>query len=291
MSSTTQYIPIYKQFIDLIEAGFGMLDEASQLEIQQFVGSCQHADGSFVNRGGDSDLYYSLFGFWLSFALKLGGQLEQLKYFVLNEENGKQKNTVDEFALRLIQIGLTTAKPPRIFLLKNLISGKHQTNFSYQLFLFLLVFDARHGRKVWLYFFVRLWLRFYNTPANSPCSVLAALMVARHEVGMNTKESQKQLFSYFDEKSGFRAFEHLESGDLLSTSVALFALQKVDLDLRLIAPACFDFIQSNYEQGAFLSGDGDETRDLEYTFYGLLALGCLAASQKHQGRISRKKPS
>ncbi|MFA5330143.1 MAG: hypothetical protein WC384_20280 [Prolixibacteraceae bacterium] len=34
-------------------------------------------------------------------------------------------------------------------------------------------------------------------------------------------------------------------------------------------------IPENYANGAFLSGDGDLTEDLEYTFYGLLALGVL----------------
>ena len=64
---------------------------------------------------------------------------------------------------------------------------------------------------------------------------------------------------------------------MLSTAVALFALNYAESDLRLLKPACLDFIQQNFADGAFLSGDGDQTADLEYTFYGLLALGVLAA--------------
>jgi hypothetical protein len=62
---------------------------------------------------------------------------------------------------------------------------------------------------------------------------------------------------------------------MLSTGVALFVLKETGYDLRMIKPGCLDFIQENYSAGAFLSGDGDVTKDLEYTFYGLLALGSL----------------
>ena len=47
------------------------------------------------------------------------------------------------------------------------------------------------------------------------------------------------------------------------------------ITLRLLAPACLDWVQGLFSQGAFLSGNGDSSRDLEYTFYGLLALGSL----------------
>ncbi|NCB08501.1 MAG: hypothetical protein EOM73_10090 [Bacteroidia bacterium] len=40
-------------------------------------------------------------------------------------------------------------------------------------------------------------------------------------------------------------------------------------------PDCLNLVQQNYDTGAFLSGDGDLSRDLEYTFYGLLTLGTL----------------
>jgi hypothetical protein len=138
-----------------------------------------------------------------------------------------------------------------------------------------LVFDARYGKKQGLYLLVRLFLFYYKPLGNHPCSMVAAMTVAKHEVGLDTLNLEKKLLAYFDEKSAFKAFEQVQTGDMLSTAVALFALQKTEFDLRLIAPKCLSFIQQNYEDGAFLSGDGDQTRDLEYTFYGLLALGCL----------------
>jgi hypothetical protein len=87
---------------------------------------------------------------------------------------------------------------------------------------------------------------------------------------------QELLKSFACETGGFKAFAHLNNADMLSTAVALFALNFAGSDLRLLKPACLDFIQQNYAEGAFLSGDGDTTIDVEYTFYGLLALGVLA---------------
>jgi hypothetical protein len=88
-------------------------------------------------------------------------------------------------------------------------------------------------------------------------------------------DEQEVLKSFACKSGGFKAFAHLDQADMLSTAVALFALNFAGSDLRLLKPGCLDFIQQNYAEGAFLSGDGDPTTDVEYTFYGLLALGVL----------------
>jgi hypothetical protein len=110
---------------------------------------------------------------------------------------------------------------------------------------------------------------------HSPCSEIAAKVFLLKMLGKDDSDEQQLLMSFASETGGFRAFQHLEQADMLSTAVALFALQFSGCDLRLVKPASLDFIQQNYFNGAFLSGDGDPTTDLEYTFYGLLALGTL----------------
>jgi hypothetical protein len=274
MNSNIDHNPIYEQFIHRLQAGLQLLDQESRQEIVRFVVGRQHSSGGFMDRGEQPDLYYSLFGFWLASALELQTGLEHLKGFIRSRK--EETNPVDRFALMLLQQAMFQKKEGQLNFFRELIKKDHPVNFSYQLFLFLLVFDARYGKKSWLYFFVRQLLRWYQPPAGSPASLLAALVVARHEVGLKTEKMQQQLLTFFAEGIGFKAFKQLETGDLLSMGVSLFALRKTEFDLRLIAPTCFDFIQRNFDRGAFLSGDGDLTRDLEYTFYGLLALGCLA---------------
>ncbi|WP_430973388.1 hypothetical protein [Sunxiuqinia rutila] len=273
MKPSFNHQPIYQQFIERVQIGLDLLDAESQLEVKVFIAEQQHVDGAFTDRGGRPDLYYSLFGYWLALAMNQNDVLTGLKAFAQNTRN--EESVVDRFALMLIQQSLLKKRISGWALIRAFLRDDHPINFSYQLFLSLLLLDAGYGRKRWMYAVLRLLLRFYNVPEGAPCSLVAALTVARYEVGLPTAKMQQQLLTYFEDGIGFRAFEQVQSGDLLSMGVALFALQKSGFDTRLIAPTCFDFVQQCYDKGAFLSGDGDANRDVEYTFYGLLALGCL----------------
>ena len=254
-----------------------MLDETSGKEIREFVAGQQHQNGAFTNRGGHPDMYYSLFGVWLSEALGLTPQMNQLKTFSGKFQTDKA-NIVEQFALLLIQVVADNDfKKPSVFsLVKMIFEGGKAINPAYQVFLFLLSFDALYGKNRWLYFIFRVVSNFYRLPKDAPCSISAAVLVAKYLVGKNVeKEIQNQLL-YFEAGKGFKVFKEVGNADMLSTAVALFALKKAGADLRMVAPDCLNLIQQNYDSGAFLSGDGDASRDLEYTFYGLLALGTLS---------------
>jgi hypothetical protein len=268
--------PVYHRFIDLVKKGFATLDEKNQNEVIEFIKSCQHSEGGFTDRAGKPDLYYSLFGTWLSVALdEMQIQVQHKKFIARLSEI--HENTVEEFASLLIKIsipGYDFKKPSFFSMLNRMLFKSSRVNFFYRIFLFILIIDALYRPKI-IYPLMRGILGFYSPPADSPCSVHAAITVARSESGLDVKREQQVLFSHFEEGKGFKAFRSTEEPDLLSTAVALFALKTTDADLRKIAPDCLDFIQQNYENGAFLAGNGDEIRDLEYTFYGLLALGTL----------------
>ena len=119
-------------------------------------------------------------------------------------------------------------------------------------------------------------LRRSTIDQHSPCSEVAARVFLQKMMNQERLEDQVLLKSFACETGGFKAFAHLNNADMLSTAVALFALSYSGCDLRLLKPVCLDFIGQNFSDGAFLSGDGDPTADVEYTFYGLLALGVLA---------------
>jgi len=121
----------------------------------------------------------------------------------------------------------------------------------------------------------RTWLYFYKPKGNIPCSILAALIFVKNRAGLNYSTEQDKLLALYVSGSGFRVFERVGHCDMLSTAVALFVLRDSGYDLRLISPGCLNFIEGNYHSGAFISGDGDLSLDLEYTFYGLIALGSL----------------
>ncbi len=278
MGNGNLYTPILRQFIQSVQKGFGLLDKTSQAEVREFVKMQQHKNGGFTDRGGNPDLYYSLFGVWLSVGLDLTHVLEKHKSFI-SQADTMQNKAVDKSALILIQIVLfgDDYKRPSLFtVLKMFFQFGIQTNIWYRVFLFLLTFDALYGRKRVLYYFAHIWLQFYKPPNDAPCSIYSALMVMKSQVGLSVEKEISKLLSYFEEGRGFKAFQHLGTGDLLSTAVALFSLKFVNADLRVITPTFLELIQQNYESGAFLSGDGDLSRALEYTFYGLMALGTLS---------------
>lgn len=80
-------------------------------------------------------------------------------------------------------------------------------------------------------------------------------------------------------EGGFLASPDAPLPDLLSTATALYALhsQKTPLDAARIT-ACLGFVESLQEpSGGFCGQWTDDTPDIEYTFYALLSLGCLAS--------------
>ncbi len=274
--------PIYQNFITTLEAGFGALDSDSRNQISSFIESRQHEDGGFMDRSGRSDPYYSLFGCLLSAALDLNALNEKHRSFVKECILHKPDKTIDLLALTLIRTVLfKTEKGPSIVpILKKIIKERHQIDLTYRFFLLLLVLDAQNKYTSTLNFIARIWLRFYHPTEGIPCSISAALLFVKRRVGLNYQREQQKLLTFYVEGRGFKVLNSVENCDMLSTAVALFVLKDCGYDLRLISPSCLDFIEENFDSGAFLSGDGDQTRDLEYTFYGLIALGSLISEDE-----------
>ena len=108
-----------------------------------------------------------------------------------------------------------------------------------------------------------------DSTTNAVCCVLAM----QHQTGIPSDETYvKWLRQRQDESGGFRASEEAPRPDLLSTAVALFTL-------RLLGEAVGDampFVQVHWlESGGFAPTLLDDYSDVEYVFYGLLALGSI----------------
>lgn len=303
------YIPFYRQMIGMLQNALDLLDEQGKAEVLQFIIGQQNADGGFKDRGGRSDLYYSLFGAMLQNAIEsevrspkseessqsqlavsnnpatrnpqpVTESIVKLKRFVQENSSKNVPGFIERCCLVLLQKELKTG---RISRLKSLISlGKsfwkerYSINLSYRSFVLFLTLDAVLPFPALLKFGAGKMLKRTIVDQNSPCSEVAAKVFLQKMLGEKGDDEVGLLKSYADERGGFMAFHHVDQPDMLSTAVALFALNFAGSDLRLLKPTCLDFIQENYSEGAFLSGDGDPTRDVEYTFYGLLALGVLA---------------
>lgn len=269
-------VPVYQLLVEYLKKGFSILDSEIQQEVITFIRSQQNQNGAFNDRAGNPDLYYSLFGLWLSMATKQTDSLSKLKEYSSIIDLQRQ-GPVEQMALILIKAELMpeTKKRSVFSLIKMLNRQGKNISLSYRFFLFALLVDAVGKNKAFYYFLARIYLVFYHPKTDFPCSLVAAFVYARKMLGLSIQKAKKLLMNYYVQSGGFKAFDTTSNSDMLSTAVALFVLEETGNDLRLIRPATLDFVQNNYFEGAFWSGDGDQTKDLEYTFYGLLALGSL----------------
>ncbi len=303
-SQSSPHIPFYKQMIELLRRAFALLDGQGREEVMQFLLGQQNSDGGFQDRGGRSDLYYSLFGGMMLRAAdtedrkpktevgsrksedrRLEPQLviesiRRLKHFISNESSSNPSGFIEKCCLVLLQKELDTGRFSRIrsvfSLGKSFWKERYSINLSYRSFVLFLTIDAVFPFSGLLKFGASKMLKKTIVDANSPCSEVAARVFLQKMMNQDGTDELELLKSFACEPGGFKAFAHLNKADMLSTAVALFALNFAVCDLRLLKPACLDFIEQNYAEGAFLSGDGDQAADVEYTFYGLLALGVLA---------------
>jgi prenyltransferase beta subunit len=79
------------------------------------------------------------------------------------------------------------------------------------------------------------------------------------------------------EDGGFFATPAAPIPDLLSTATALHALAALKTPIDALQEPCLDFVDSLWtSRGGFYGNWADDTLDVEYTYYGLLALGHLS---------------
>jgi hypothetical protein len=108
----------------------------------------------------------------------------------------------------------------------------------------------------------------------------AGAVVLLNQIGLRTPSGMDDwLLAQVHPQGGFLAVPGAPMPDLLSTATALHALAVLDRRLPSAThEACVDFIDSLWSaEGGFHGHWADDHLDAEYTFYGLLALGHLAA--------------
>lgn len=254
-----------------------MIDPMTANEIRGFLSSHQTDSGGFMDKGGESDLYYSLFGSFASEALDLDDSNERLKQYLDQTMSGSKPEGVHlHCAVILISrlAGINRiSKDIRDTLNKNI--SKPGTMSPYTAFLSLLSYYYS-GNYKGLYQVSRQ-LKTIAKVKDVPCTVVAANLVLQHCFGRPVEDHIHAIHSFYMKNGSFAAVKNAPVGDLLSTGVALYALKVAGADIRNIVPDCLEYVDSLYSGGGFCSTILDPDPDVEYTFYGLLALGALAA--------------
>lgn len=269
--------PVYIHIITTARQSARIFDESILNEIRNFLKYSQHESGGFMDRAGNPDLYYSLFGVWSALALEEIEILSQVRSWAESIRPEKSTSVIEVACLLMIRktLGMKGSSSFLFRLLARLTVSSKNISPYYRLFITLLLIDTFLPNLTNLKWPGKKRLLQRAGKIISSCTEAVAALVVSAKAGAYTGKLQDQLVAFFNEETGFTAFHGKKDGDMLSTSAALFALRFSGFDLRGMTPACLDFLGRNYSEGAFLSGDGDPELDIEYTFYGLLAAGSL----------------
>lgn len=254
-----------------------LLDPGMIAEIRSFIVSNQTLKGGFADRGGKCDLYYTLFGYYIAEAFTVTEILEPLKKYVVATVVNENLEGVYRYCgailyAKLIGLDANTEKLRKLIVSDLILPDSNQPEYSEFLGVLALYYleDYLNIQRV-----INQYKRVFSL-SSYPCPVVAATAVMFGMTGNHKEEAVDMLKTFYRGKGGFAALHHAPGEDLLSTGVALYALHFLGAELRLIKPDCLTFVDDLYDNGGFRATQYDSVTDVEYTFYGLLALGSMS---------------
>lgn len=262
---------------NILRRSLNMLNDDSIDRLRLFTGSRQTASGGFADRAGKADLYYTLFGYFVSEALGMNEVLPGIRSYTGREISRDNIRGVHLHCAAILASRLELPGFNREFFIgrmrENLESSSSRQP-AYHSFLNLL--SSWYMNDYAGLFLISRRLKTLNVSDQLPSPVLAAYTVLQKSFRKNVDELKSSLLSFHEDNGGFKAVRNAPVTDLLSTAVALYALRYAAHDLRTIKPGCLDYVDSLFTDGGFGGNALDTEPDIEYTFYGLLALGSLA---------------
>jgi len=261
----------------VLKKSLRMLDKNAINDLKDFIRRKQHTSGGFVDKAGKPDLYYTLFGFYLASALGLEEVLPAAGVYAEIESGNKMPDGVHLQCSAILLAELSNdrflIKAHRKQIRRNL-GNQMKRQPEYGAFVTLLA--CYHTGDYLSVFNIMRHLKRLEEKETQPSTVIAANVVLQSSFHKPVGDLWRKLTDFHDKNGGFRAVKAASVSDMLSTAVSLYALRFSGYDLRLIKPECLGFIDLHYIDGGFCSNIFDRDPDIEYTFYGLLALGSLA---------------
>ena len=244
-------IPLMVKVYFRLRRGWKSLNKEAQQQVRHFLLSQRRADG-YLNAGRKTDAYYTQFGKLLEAVLSPVKVLWlSKKPLVVSESMGHDSIYGIFFAF-----------------LQEEMMVKVKSNYELQ-----IIRKAHQAAQVPNYrFTLNTKLSTLNTKPstiNSVCCILAMQHQTKVPYDM---EMVKWLRARQDETGGFHSSEISPIPDILSTAVALFTLQLIGEKPQ----SAKRFIEAHWlDIGSFAPTLLDDYSDVEYLFYGLLALGSL----------------
>ncbi len=275
-------------------------DEASAL-VESYLRGQQNADGGFRDREGDSDLYYTSFAIDALTALQVALPENSLRPFL--ERKTGSLDDLDFVHLCCLSRCLSALSDPppsaeiarilgRIETFRAAAGGYNQspgeeTGSAYACFLAYGAYSDHRLSMPDIDGVTRClealktpggaWANDVELPIPNIPATAAAVTLCRNLRLPVPEETPTWILNALHPAGGFLPFPGAPVPDLLSTAVALHALDGLQVGFENQKDLLLDFVDSLWTAaGGFHGTWDDDDLDIEYTYYGLLALGHLA---------------
>lgn len=252
-------------FLKTCASGFQQMSDEAQMILRETVSSQQTSDGLFPDRSGHGDLYYTLFGLCLAYIsdaeIKREICIQTLKQASPADLVHRAALTHCRNLLKLIQLPKLMQNlsfPVPKFEFPDLPDEAFPQGDRYSPYSCFLRNDTATDLSPY-----RLTNGLYSNWKGSSEYGVTATAAA---LCLHPDESTAAALAALQHEDG--TFPH---GDLLSTAVSLYALHrtgyKAKYGVRGFLCECFR------PNGLFAAEPNDSIGDMEYTVYGLLAMG------------------
>ena len=270
--------------------------------VREFYRRQINANGAGCDRAGKPDLYYTIFALAGMQALDVPVPLERVEGFLRSFGRGEGLDFVHVSALarcwasigvERMPAGLDRALLARVEEFRQPDGGYdgdrglgHGT--AYGAFVALGAYqDIGHTPPDVIKLIRALkrlesadgaWSNVPGAPIGALNATAGAITLIRHLGFPVNPEVGNWIMAQAHPQGGFRAVPGAPIPDLLSTATALHALAALEQRVpSVVHERCMDFIDSLWtNEGGFHGHWADEFVDVEYTYYGLIALGHLA---------------
>jgi prenyltransferase beta subunit len=231
--------------------------------ISRFVLSRQQPDGGFRGQAPGSSLYPTLFAVATLKVIDYPIPVFKVWKYLLSLGTGKGLDLVHLVGLIRLRSAFPMLGTTRRRMLRRLDDFK-QDSISAQFF-------KRLAREVEDF----AGAEHAISPDDSTLQLVAAVAVNQSM----DPAIENALLSRWVASGGFAASKHENAPDLRSTAAALWILVEQGTKLGKIQPSCFKYIESLWRSsGGFAGKSSDESAEVEFTFYALLAMGYLTQS-------------
>ena len=280
------------KLLKTIQRGYEALSQDAKLMMSDFILTQRCKDGGFINKQGEQDLYYTTFGSLLQYVFGINYNTGELKRY-LNSIDADNLDLIHYAAYMRCRLLASVTDSKFLGVLTSLISQKNirseesfevwpnnNKNAPYSRFIWLSLLEDTNNSKQHTWLSEKYAIKgggYSNVKGQDSASVnatAAALMVKGQNEGYD-KTSQDVLYLLNSQlpSGGFKASPQTHMPDLLSTATALFTLLCYDVQPRYSAQ---EFVEAHWlDNGGFGATILDSNSDVEYLFYGLLALGTL----------------